>query len=363
MQFQEHCHRDRPTLILGLLGFSREARMQVQDVLALRSDAPVRWRIGELSEADAWWASGSRAQLLADGSLRIGPADAGGRSVRLALDEVPCPVAFSEPLACRDFEPAYTFRTEDPASMAAMLATLETRWLGCTAARLWLAARLVESDEALHQRVYHLVAAGRLLAVVDRIEAVGFAPGVKLEDLEAAQWVGRPSSAAFIPPTFGVTTMSELLWSYAVRAHADLLPARYRSSPIYFRRPPKLPQRRLGDDHLHVMRELFAGPATFGALQRSTGIAPPQLARALAALYLTGSITSNPQRVPRPAGFAASHGSTSEQASVWSPTGQASGYTVSPVAPGHDFTMPARLPSERAALAGIAEVARAGGQA
>jgi hypothetical protein len=350
MQFEEASQRDEPTLILGLVGFSRESRMPVEDVLAQRSAHPVQWRIGELAEADAWWACGARAQLLADGSVRIAPADAGGRSIRLSLDEVPCPVAFSEPLACRDFEPAYTFRTEDPASMAAMLSTLETRWLGATAARLWLAARLVERDGALTQRVYHLVSGGRLLAVVDRTQDIGLLPGVKVQDLEVAQWLPRPSSAAFIPPSFEVTTISELLWLYARRAEADLLPARYQSSRIYFRRPPKLAQRQLGDDHLHVMRELLACPSTFVDLQQRTGLGAVQLSRTLAALYLTGSITCSRHRVPRQPTLVASRGSARHE-SAWSHTGQGSSFLSSSFALRHDFTMPARLPIKDASVA------------
>lgn len=346
-QFQPH----RPTLILGLIGFTRDAAAEVQSVLAAREPPAVQWRIGELAEADAWWACGARVQLLGDGSLRIGPGQPGGRSVRLSLAQVQRPVAFSHPVASRDFEPTYTFRTEDPASMAAMLSTMEAQWLAGTAARLWIAARLVEAEGALSQRIYHVVGGGRLLAVIDRSGEIGLLPGVTAEQLDRGQWLARPSSAAYIPVNFQRTTISEVLWSFALRTQDDLLPAHYRSKPLYYRRPPKLDQRLLGDEHLLVMRELFLSPGRFDELQQRTGLSAERLARALAALYLTGSITSNRARVPRESGLPASPQPPSQaqaqsrQESMWSPSAQSTQFD-----PQHDFTVPARLSHDRAAV-------------
>lgn len=246
----------RPVLILGMIGFSGEQEGEIERLLAARQGAAVGWRTGALSKADAWWINGARAQLLADGSLRIGSAEPGGRSVRLALADVSRPVAFCEPLASRDLEPAYSFRIDDRASVGRVLEVMETRWLACTAVRRWLAARLIGAEDVLTQRIYHLVQGDRLLAVVDRTANIGWAPGVTVADLEQAIWLGRPSSARFIPPSFQRTTIFELVWDYAVRSRADLLPARYRVRPIHFRRPPKIPAGLVGDDHLLVMREL-----------------------------------------------------------------------------------------------------------
>lgn len=351
-QFQPH----RPTLILGLIGFTRDAAAEVQRVLAAREAPAVQWRTGELAEADAWWACGARVQLLGDGSVRIGPGEPGGRSVRLSLAQVERPVAFSQPVASRDFEPTYTFRTDDPASMAAMLSTMESQWLATTAARLWIAARLVEAEGALSQRIYHVVGGGRLLAVIDRTGEIGLAPGVTAEQLDRGQWLARPLAAAYIPANFQRTTISEVLWSFALRTQEDLLPPRYRSKPLYYRRPPKLDQRLLGDEHLLVMRELFLSPAHFDDLQQRTGLAAPRLARALTALYLTGSITSNRARVPRETGLPATpqaqpqSAAQSRQESVWSPS------TQSTQADAHyDFTVPARLSHDRPASSEVAQ--------
>ena len=287
-------HTDRPTLLLGMIGFSREQERAVDHLLRRPASGTgtVRWRLGDLREADAWWANGARTRLLADGSLRIAPGDPRGRSMRLGLHEVDRPIAFAEPLACPEIEPACSFRLDDPASMEAVLVLMQTRWLAPTVARLWLAGRLVANGHALTHRIYHLELAGRLLAVVDRLGSVGIAPGAKIQDLERAAWLPRPASGHGVPPAFHQATLSELAWSYALRARGELLPARYRTARIHFRHPPEVPRRLLREEHLLAMRELAARPSAFGELQARTRLGAAQLARTLSALHLAGSITT-----------------------------------------------------------------------
>lgn len=86
------------------------------------------------------------------------------------------------------------------------------------------------------------------------------------------------------------------MWQYAMRTRRDALPSHYRTSMLFFRRPPRLPQRVLKDSHLLLLRELAQSPGNFEELQQRTGLVEPLLARDLAALYLVGSITSNPKR-------------------------------------------------------------------
>lgn len=335
---------DRPTLILGMIGFSREQECGIENALASRADAAVRWRTGALSRADAWWVSGTRTQLLADGSLRIGSPEPGGRSVRLALAEVNRPIAFAEPLANADFEPAYSFGIDDPASMSTILAIMEAKWLAHTAVGRWLAARLIASEGAPTQRIHHLVHGEKLLAVVDRAEAVGWVPGLTIEELAEASWVERPMGAGKIPHSFHRATISDLVWDYALRSQSDLLPARYRSDRIHFRRPPKIAPDRIGDEHLLVMRELVVRPATFAELAERTGLGSVQLAQALAALYFTGSITSNPRRAQHASPSRPGAGAPSTNASLWALSRNGSGFEAVAPAKGADFTVPAALP-------------------
>nr|MDQ6880944.1 hypothetical protein [Pseudomonadota bacterium] len=106
----------------------------------------------------------------------------------------------------------------------------------------------------------------------------------------------RQPGPTAIPESFVRISLSELMWQYAVRTTRDVLPKRYRTKMLYFRRAPHLPQRLLTDSHLLLIRELATGIGTFADLQQRTGMGAGPLARILAALYLVGTITSNPKR-------------------------------------------------------------------
>jgi hypothetical protein len=100
-----------------------------------------------------------------------------------------------------------------------------------------------------------------------------------------------------VPGNWPRSSVSQLMWQYALRTQRDLLPPHYRNQPLYFRRPPRLPQRQLRDAHLLLLRELVAQPGmNFQQLQQATGLAEGPLARHLAALYVVGSITANARR-------------------------------------------------------------------
>lgn len=322
-----------------MIGFARAQEDRIEEALASRGDAAVRWRRGEPSQADAWWVCGTRTRPLADGSLRIAPSEPGGRAVRLALPQVSRPIAFAEPLARRDFEPAYSFALDDPASMAAVLEVMETKWLASTAVRRWLAGRLIAAEDALTHRIYHLLRGDALLGVVDRAEAIGWSPEATIADLAEASWIGLPPNARDIPQSFQRATISDLVWDYVLRAEFDLLPARYRSDRIYFRRPPRVAPGQIGDEHVRVMRELAVRAASFDELLERTGFGPDPLARALAALYFTGSITSNPRR----AGQEAPSPACSAASSLWAPSREGSPFGPAAARTSRSTT-PASLP-------------------
>ena len=89
------------------------------------------------------------------------------------------------------------------------------------------------------------------------------------------------------------------MWQYALRTSRDVLPKRYRSGLIYFRRLPRLPQQLLKASHLLLLRELASGPVSFENLRQRTGCEATRLAHGIAAHYLVGAITSNQQRAAR----------------------------------------------------------------
>jgi hypothetical protein len=99
-----------------------------------------------------------------------------------------------------------------------------------------------------------------------------------------------------IPKHFLRCSLSRLMWDYAMRTTRDVLPKRYRSDVLYFRRPPRLPQRLLGDSQLLLLRELATAPGSFNDLLERTGLKSEVVAQDLGALYLVGAITSNARR-------------------------------------------------------------------
>ena len=280
-----------PVLRLGLVGFSAEQHERIARLLVSPAAGGMVWQTGKFSEADAWCVNSARTQSLADGTLRVASGLPSGRSVQFNLEEVDRPIAFSMPPAACELVSTYRFDLDSDASIRAVLARFES-WLQPLTAQFYLASHIIDNESALGRGVYH----GRLLAVVDLQGEVGVLPTAGPGDFEDALWTARPASAAGIPEGFVRASLSQLMWQYAVRTLRDALPKRYRSGPLYFRRLPRLPQRLLTDSHLLLLRELAGGPASFEDLQQRTGLGDKPLARSLTALYLVGSITSNPKR-------------------------------------------------------------------
>ncbi|MDP3760199.1 MAG: hypothetical protein Q8R01_06755 [Ramlibacter sp.] len=285
---------EHPVLRLGLAGFS--AREQDEIRAAVPAVAPgVPWVLAELGDADAWWVNGSRLRMLDEATVKVAAAEATARSLRLRLPDIDRPVAFTLPLSCEGLPPAYTLDVASGDSMAAVLGKFED-WLSPLTAQLCLASHIVEHQAALGSGIFEVRLDGRLLAVVDMHGEAGVLPGTGPADFEDAEW--RRRASRHVPEDLAHASMSQLMWQYSVRTQRDLLPRHYRTGLLYFRRPPRLPNRLLRDSHLLLMRELAGGPASFQALQRATGLHPARLAQDLAALYFVGTITSNPKRAP-----------------------------------------------------------------
>lgn len=283
-----------PVLRLGLAGFSVEQKAGLNAML--QKSAPGRhvWQICAFGDADAWWLNGSRTQRLTDDMIRVTPAIPTERALQINIQEVDRPIGYSIPLAFEPLQPRYTFEPNSLVSINQVLEKFES-WLQPLAAQFSLAGRIIEQESVLGSGAYHVMLNGRLLATVNMQGDIGVFPGAGPADFDDAMWVRQPAATG-IPNTFVRSTLSELMWQYAVRTSRDLLPKRYRTGLLYFRRPPRLPQRLLGDSHLLLIRELASGAGSYADLQQRTGMGAAPLARSLAALYLVGSITSNPKR-------------------------------------------------------------------
>jgi hypothetical protein len=287
---------ERPVLLLGLLGFSAPDEDRIRGAIAHSSNRQMAWRVSAFATADAWLVNGTRTSVCDGGDLSVAPVIAGAVPVRFSLADIDRPIAFSQPLASTEFEPTVQFSVESEFTVHEVLARFSF-WLRTRASQLCLAEQILEHEaEVVPGGTYHVSAAGRLLAVVDRRGDVGVLRTASPFDFENAVWHARPSAAGYIPDSFERTSLSMLMWQYAQRSQRDLLPQRYRESVIHYRRPPKLEQSVISDTQLRLLRELSNRPLRFEDLQERTGAHAVPLARDLAALYLVGSITTNPQR-------------------------------------------------------------------
>ena len=285
-----------PVLRLGLAGFSEAEQKVAAEVAAAAATGRATWTLGSFADADAWWLEGSRTMLLPNQHLRVQPAVPSGRSVQIALADVDRPVGFSLPIAAPGFKPAVTFALGERDAAVRVLQQF-AEWMHVMLSQFALASSIAEHQPSFSSGSWEVLRGSDLLAVVDLKLGSGVMPGVSPRDFEEASWCIRNLGGVVIPANYPRASVSQLMWQYAQRTERDLLPPHYRTQPLFFRRPPRLPQRQMKDAHLLLMRELVAHPGmNFNGLQQSTGLAAEPLARFLSALYVVGSITSNPKR-------------------------------------------------------------------
>jgi hypothetical protein len=323
----------RPVLFLGLMGFTPDEAARIESQLQLTPVGGVQWRLARFGDADAWVVNGARTRMLAEDEVCVDPPSTQEEPVRLRLRDVDRPVAFSRPLASSDFEPACTFDLDSVSSIVILLAKL-SQWLRPRAMLLAMADLLTLHAAGIRRRsrVWHLACDNRLVAVVDLQGEIGVLPDATLGDLARASWHPRPDAAGYVPDNFARKSIAGLLWEYAGRTQRDLLPARYRDVPIHLKRAPLLGHRLFSDAQLFVLRELSQAPRTFADLCASAKFSAEEIARALTAFYLVGSVTSS---VPR------ADGARDATASIW-PWWMSQHPDSMPSVP--DFTAPGALP-------------------
>lgn len=334
-----------PVLRLGLAGFAEAQQKEAAEAAKAAGTARAAWEVVQFQDADAWWLDGSRTLIMQNQHLRVQPAVPSGRSVQLALADVDRPVAFSLPISAAGFRPAVTFDLADRAGSIGVLHQF-AGWMQTMLSQFALAASITDHQPTLGSGSWEVLRGSDLLAVVDLKLGAGVRPGVTSADFADASWLIRDHGSVVIPTAYPRTSVSQLMWQYAQRTERDMLPPHYRSQPLFFRRPPRLPQRQLKDAHLLLMRELSAKPGmAFGELQQSTGLGDKSLARCLSALYVVGSITANPKRAPGAVGRGAVSG-------TGTPSAQSAFHSVMDTTPrpGHllramstDMTAPAPL--------------------
>lgn len=304
-----------PVFRLGCAGFNAEGERLIREVA--ESSRGAQWVCGGLAGADAWLLHGGRTQSLGEGRIRVAAAQAGGRSLQVQLAEAARPAAFSQP-APANLQAKHTFDLQRPDTLAEVLSVFEVS-LAALQAQFWLAAHIIDQQEVMGAGVFELRARGKLIAVVDTRGEAAVLPSVRASNFDVAIWTRATRDELRSDAQFCRVSFPQLMWLYALRSRRDLLPQRYREGPVFFRRPPRVDPVLIEQEHLLVMRELCLQPSTCAELTQRLALDEAAVARALAALYYVGSVTTNPQR-------ASQHNSGLRPLPVGSPQGSVSVY-------------------------------------
>lgn len=288
---------EKAVLRLGLAGFGPRERAAMRGAAA--TVGTCEWQFVGTEGADAWMVEGACVMAAHGKSVRVMTKDAGGRAAPVVLDAASRPIAFSRPTAIpMAAGSSPTFSTSRPESLAPVLRAFEAG-LGTTKACFWTAAHLVAHHATVGKAMFELCAGSEVLAVVDMKGDAAVSPTATEGAFDAAVWKHRARKAVAVPAWFHRVGLEPLMWDYLNRTRLQLLPDRYRECAIYFRRPPRVDPALIGDVHLIISRQLAIGPLTLRELQKTLSLGEDAVARALAAMYYVGSITSNPDRAWR----------------------------------------------------------------
>ncbi len=283
---------EQPVLRLGLLGFTAAEKSKVMETIAQPNAGWPRWELADFEMADAWCIQGSSVQHEQGNTVRVCTLQASQPTISLNPSEITRPTAFTEPLPA-GLQAVEMVNFSTPQLMRVGLQRFEA-WLRPLRAQFALGCELISRERELVQGIYHVIDHhGKLLAIINLFKwTAALLPIARPVDFEEANWAQRPSMATDVPAGFVSISVAQLMWSYAVRTTQNVLPIRYKKDKIYLRKLPNLPLTYLRDEHLVVLRALSSKPLKFAELAQMTQVPDVMLARALAALYFAGSITT-----------------------------------------------------------------------
>ncbi|MDB5850789.1 MAG: hypothetical protein JWP29_4541, partial [Rhodoferax sp.] len=137
-----------------------------------------------------------------------------------------------------------------------------------------------------------------LLAVVDfSLRHVFYLPDLSPMQLEQAVWLprlkmeigGNPATARFAQ-----ASLSEVMWQFAQRSAADVLPEQFVTGSIRLRHAPRVQKKLLKESQATLLRMLAVKATSLqDLLQQNASFNRAQLGRDLAALYFDGAIASS----------------------------------------------------------------------
>lgn len=278
-----------PELRLCLKHFSAtECHALISLVDSLHEPERPTWVLADESNADAVVLNEGADDVAVNYS--ISSELAWGRPV--AQCAVPSAIAITKP----DSLEAVQWRE----SVLRMLWRLESQ-LADAIAWFGLADKWVAFQDSLDSpnRVWNLEMENHLIAVVDlpkkmvglHPEAIEFTP-----DFQSASWVRKPSTAR-IPEEFVTQALPGMLWQFARRSRADLLPSRYREGSIFLLEVPALRVMDLSCSELAIITAMARTKScNLNALSQQLNIEKKALSRTLAGLFLIGVFgTQEPQ--------------------------------------------------------------------
>jgi hypothetical protein len=276
---------------MGLIGFADDEFLGS----VLRTRVTVPWEKWAPVDADALWINGAGAQLLDNGMVRVVTTDFPPVDTTLDLQSIQRPHWFSLPLADPNLRVPATFDPRDARSIDQALREAEKVLLPL-AVQLAVAGKLIDALDRLAHPTYELRKGDRLVGVVNVARWVALHPRARPHEIHEAECIPHEQKVAGFPIGYERIGFPEMMWLYAKRMRLELLPEKYRTMPILFRAVPKIRRRLLGDVDLLVLSELMAAPQALPRLRESTGLRLEVLLQVLTALYLAGSITTDPAR-------------------------------------------------------------------
>jgi hypothetical protein len=269
-----------PRLFLALEGFSPTQRATMVNWLEAEEREEeeifdVRWTISSSGEADA-------ALMARATSLRTQSADGAEPLPSVAL------------WASKQEQDDETLEVSHQHFLMKLLELSQLVQLQCQ--RFVLGSQLVERYRAREPMtgLWHVRNGHALLAVVDfeRLK-VSIRGETHCAEFEHADWIKR-SEQAVAPPNFSHCSFEQVMWHYTQRTLRMVLPQRFKAHPVWLRRLPRLPLRRMGEQGLLAITILRGQSLHLSELTERLGVNLEQASRLLAALYFAGAVTTRP---------------------------------------------------------------------
>ncbi len=272
---------EMPRLYLALDGFSPQQQALIESWLELEliheDIVGIRWKIAEVSEADAVLQARQIPQNTDEKTLQL-------------LETLPRRVFWMSDEQERIESPEQS-RERFLMTLLEFDAPMQSQGLRYVLASLLLERYLAKEPMS---GLWHVHAGNSLIAVVDfhRLK-VAIRSGAHFLELNDCVWDSR-SKLAKAPPSFTTYPIERLMWEYIRRSGRDVLPKRYHKQPIALRHLTRLPVDFMNEQELAVLNCLKQQTMSCTDLSQALGLSSERTRHLLSALYFAGAITTKP---------------------------------------------------------------------